>query len=49
MIDLAPWPIAGSFHDAFAKRDVLQYLVDLTGGEKGGCVQRSYYSGMAFM
>jgi len=38
-INLAPGLRGASRHDAFAERDIRQYLADLEGGERRGCVQ----------
>ena len=48
MIDLAPRLDGASRHDAFAERDVPQYLADLSGGEGRGCVQSSLCMNIAF-
>lgn len=39
VIDFVPGLDGTSHHDAFAERDVPQYLADLTSGERGDCVQ----------
>ena len=41
VIDFAPGLDGASHHDALAECDVRQYLVDLEGGERRGCVQIS--------
>ena len=45
VVDFAQRLAAGSCHDACAQRDVLQYLVDLAGGKRRGCVQIILRSG----